>query len=149
MTPEIVSIDILNEPSDLYPSELDSTVENGIITSDCYSQADYDKNPDEVLRYIVEDRKRLDNFNAGYWYYTNICARAKIEYKNNQGEICTEMFVSPFAVAIESDQSVDDASEDVKLSLNELKTHCSVFNIDTTNFNKLATTAFEKFVRNW
>jgi len=114
-------------------SFLESKVKNGIIDSCCFTQEDYNKNPEEIEKYIKQDRERLENYGRT-WGMIGIQAEATVSYPMENGSRRLEFFTSGGLWGIEDDCNGSYLEEVEKEELQNLKEHLQKFDIPIDNF---------------
>jgi hypothetical protein len=113
-----------------------------IISSCRYDQKMADEHPRRTLRYIMQDRSRLESFGTS-WVELGITATAVVSYvEENVTPPCKrlEWLKSGGIWGIESDSSEDYLLQEEQGQLKDLKAHLERFNVDTSNFEEIPIT---------
>lgn len=116
---------------DEYPdlSWLESSINDGIVDSCRYTQEEYDKDPEQVKKWISQDMDRFNTYGT-HWVMYGCLAEAVVSYPiSKQGDRRLETLTSGGLWGIESDSDDSYKTEVAKDQIEDLKSHLKQFNI--------------------
>jgi len=85
----------------------------------------------------IDDARRVLSHGDG-WYMMGVTAEAEVTYETEAGHLRITKFDSGGIWSVESDSDQGHLDEIRNEELDDLKRHLKRFNVDTSNFNRLA-----------